>query len=399
MVFGKPLDTAGWEARLLEGGYVVQRAVNSPAVEDVEVDDLAAHGASGRPALRVRGCIRHRRSASAAATRGWTVRSRRRGRRTRRRFGGLTGESGPHVGRQAQQRDAAAALDQVIGLLAAAIDARRRSAASHASRPAARRRVGRPARRGRRSSAATMRPGGDDAAPRRRPASTWACSATSRRSSSGRSRQPPACGRAPSRRAPGRATIARSSVSCRSPRSVDRSASASASAASTLVSRAATSTLVRLPLTSTLFAFRPPRPGVPSPCGSYPFGGKRSHVSGTEMPHASERRLAASARRASGGGRGASGVGGREARAGRPCQTVGPDTPERRRASPGHARIPHVGGQHDHLQRRFDVAQELQRFQTSRIVDIKAEQDKAWIEVALVEPLERASHLAVCTVA
>jgi glutathionylspermidine synthase len=40
VVFGDTLDAAGWEARLLEGGYVVQRAVNSPAVEDVEVDDL-----------------------------------------------------------------------------------------------------------------------------------------------------------------------------------------------------------------------------------------------------------------------------------------------------------------------------------------------------------------------
>jgi glutathionylspermidine synthase len=41
VVFGNTLDTAGWEARLLEGGYVVQRAVNSPAVDDVEVDDLS----------------------------------------------------------------------------------------------------------------------------------------------------------------------------------------------------------------------------------------------------------------------------------------------------------------------------------------------------------------------
>jgi glutathionylspermidine synthase len=40
VVFGNTLDTAGWEARLLEGGYVVQRAVNSPPVDDVEVDDL-----------------------------------------------------------------------------------------------------------------------------------------------------------------------------------------------------------------------------------------------------------------------------------------------------------------------------------------------------------------------
>jgi glutathionylspermidine synthase len=40
VVFGNMLDAASWEARLLEGGYVVQRAVESPVVEDVEVDDL-----------------------------------------------------------------------------------------------------------------------------------------------------------------------------------------------------------------------------------------------------------------------------------------------------------------------------------------------------------------------
>lgn len=40
VVFGKDLDSAEWEARLLEGGYVVQRAVRSPAVQDVLVDDL-----------------------------------------------------------------------------------------------------------------------------------------------------------------------------------------------------------------------------------------------------------------------------------------------------------------------------------------------------------------------
>ena len=40
VVFGKFLDSAGWEARLLEGGYVVQRAVDSIPVEDVEVDDF-----------------------------------------------------------------------------------------------------------------------------------------------------------------------------------------------------------------------------------------------------------------------------------------------------------------------------------------------------------------------
>ncbi len=41
VVFGKDLDTSGWEARLIEGGYVVQRAVTSPTVQDVEVDDLS----------------------------------------------------------------------------------------------------------------------------------------------------------------------------------------------------------------------------------------------------------------------------------------------------------------------------------------------------------------------
>jgi glutathionylspermidine synthase len=40
VVFGQTLDDAGWEARLLEGGYVVQRAVRSRPVEDVEVDDF-----------------------------------------------------------------------------------------------------------------------------------------------------------------------------------------------------------------------------------------------------------------------------------------------------------------------------------------------------------------------
>jgi glutathionylspermidine synthase len=42
VVFGNELDSAGWEARLLEGGYVVQQTVHSPAVEDVEVDDWRA---------------------------------------------------------------------------------------------------------------------------------------------------------------------------------------------------------------------------------------------------------------------------------------------------------------------------------------------------------------------
>lgn len=40
VVFGTALDPTSLEARLLEGGYVVQRAVESPALLDVEVDDL-----------------------------------------------------------------------------------------------------------------------------------------------------------------------------------------------------------------------------------------------------------------------------------------------------------------------------------------------------------------------
>jgi hypothetical protein len=39
VVFGNELDSAGWEARLLEGGYVVQQVVRSPVVDEVEVDD------------------------------------------------------------------------------------------------------------------------------------------------------------------------------------------------------------------------------------------------------------------------------------------------------------------------------------------------------------------------
>ena len=38
-MFGAGLADAAWEARLLEGGYVVQRAVDTPAVADAEVDD------------------------------------------------------------------------------------------------------------------------------------------------------------------------------------------------------------------------------------------------------------------------------------------------------------------------------------------------------------------------
>ena len=39
VVFGASLDPAGWQTRLLEDGYVVQRAVTSREVVDVEVDD------------------------------------------------------------------------------------------------------------------------------------------------------------------------------------------------------------------------------------------------------------------------------------------------------------------------------------------------------------------------
>jgi glutathionylspermidine synthase len=39
VVFSRGLDDAAWEARLLEGGYVIQRAVASPALADVDVDD------------------------------------------------------------------------------------------------------------------------------------------------------------------------------------------------------------------------------------------------------------------------------------------------------------------------------------------------------------------------
>jgi glutathionylspermidine synthase len=39
VVFGASLEAAAWEARLLEGGYVVQRRVDSLTAQDVEVDD------------------------------------------------------------------------------------------------------------------------------------------------------------------------------------------------------------------------------------------------------------------------------------------------------------------------------------------------------------------------
>jgi glutathionylspermidine synthase len=39
VVFGRGLEPAAWEARLLEGGYVVQRAVKPRVVQDVAVDE------------------------------------------------------------------------------------------------------------------------------------------------------------------------------------------------------------------------------------------------------------------------------------------------------------------------------------------------------------------------
>jgi len=42
VVFGETLDAAGWEARRLDGAYVVQQAVDSPPLEDVTVDDWRA---------------------------------------------------------------------------------------------------------------------------------------------------------------------------------------------------------------------------------------------------------------------------------------------------------------------------------------------------------------------
>lgn len=42
VVFGDRLDGAGWEARLLEGGYVVQRAVETTPLADIAVDDWRA---------------------------------------------------------------------------------------------------------------------------------------------------------------------------------------------------------------------------------------------------------------------------------------------------------------------------------------------------------------------
>src|SRR5205823_9668899 len=41
VVFGNKIDAAGWEARLIEGGYVVQRLVVSPDLQDVSVDETS----------------------------------------------------------------------------------------------------------------------------------------------------------------------------------------------------------------------------------------------------------------------------------------------------------------------------------------------------------------------
>ena len=49
VVFGSTLSPEDWETRLIEGGYVVQRAVSSPAVEDVEVDDVDGRVRSAGP--------------------------------------------------------------------------------------------------------------------------------------------------------------------------------------------------------------------------------------------------------------------------------------------------------------------------------------------------------------
>jgi glutathionylspermidine synthase len=51
VVFGRTLDRRGWEERLIEGGYVVQRAIDSLQVEDVEVDD--ARGEIRRVGARI----------------------------------------------------------------------------------------------------------------------------------------------------------------------------------------------------------------------------------------------------------------------------------------------------------------------------------------------------------
>ncbi len=65
VAFGADVDAAGWERRLLDGGYVVQRRVLPQPVEDVEVDEIGEQLERGTPALRVRrfvpGRIRLRR--------------------------------------------------------------------------------------------------------------------------------------------------------------------------------------------------------------------------------------------------------------------------------------------------------------------------------------------------
>lgn len=49
VVFADSLDAAAWEARLLEGGYVIQRRVRPEPLEHVEVDELAGELRRVRP--------------------------------------------------------------------------------------------------------------------------------------------------------------------------------------------------------------------------------------------------------------------------------------------------------------------------------------------------------------
>jgi glutathionylspermidine synthase len=49
VAFGSDVDAAGWERRLLDGGYVVQRRVLSEPVEEVEVDETGERLTVARP--------------------------------------------------------------------------------------------------------------------------------------------------------------------------------------------------------------------------------------------------------------------------------------------------------------------------------------------------------------
>ncbi|MBV9358674.1 MAG: glutathionylspermidine synthase family protein [Chloroflexi bacterium] len=49
VAFGADVDAAGWERRLLDGGYVVQRRVFPQSVEDVEVDEIGERLTVARP--------------------------------------------------------------------------------------------------------------------------------------------------------------------------------------------------------------------------------------------------------------------------------------------------------------------------------------------------------------